>query len=204
RERFKAGLVAEMRAPDLGTRIAILRKRVHHDHIELDDEATLQVIAERIDTNVRALEGALIRTVAFGSLTGRRLTAQLATEVLDSLYLASAGSSSKGGSLAEIQRATCEYFGLSSEELLSTSRTRRVAWPRQLAMYLAREFTRESLLAIGRQFGGRDHTTVLHAWRRTSARLVIDDAARSDVMSLCEQLKLSTRSVPAASPDRCD
>jgi len=102
------------------------------------------------------------------------------------------------------QRATCDHFGLSSEELLSSSRARRVAWPRQLAMYLAREFTRESLPAIGRQFGGRDHTTVLHAWRRTSARLVIDDAARSDVMSLCERLKLSTRSVPVASPDRCD
>jgi len=204
RERFKAGLVAEMGAPDLDTRIAILRKRVHHDRIELDDDATLHVIAERIDTNVRALEGALIRTVAFGSLTGRRLTPQLASEVLDSLYLTSSGSSSKRGSLAAIQRATCDHFGLSSEELLSSSRARRVAWPRQLAMYLAREFTRESLPAIGRQFGGRDHTTVLHAWRRTSARLVIDDAARSDVMSLCERLKLSTRSVPVASPDRCD
>jgi chromosomal replication initiator protein len=71
-------------------------------------------------------------------------------------------------------------------------------------MYLAREFTRESLPAIGRQFGGRDHTTVLHAWRRTSARLVIDDDARSDVMSLCEQLKLSTHSASAAPPDRRD
>jgi chromosomal replication initiator protein len=204
RERFKAGLVAEMRAPDISTRVAILRKRVHNDRVELDDETTLHVIAERIDTNVRALEGALIRTVAFGSLTGRRLTAQLATEVLDGLYLAAAGSSSKRGSLAEIQRATCEYFGLSSEELLSASRARRVAWPRQLAMYLAREFTRESLPAIGRQFGGRDHTTVLHAWRRTSARLVIDDVARSDVTSLCEQLKLSTHSASAAPPDRRD
>jgi len=204
RERFKAGLVAEMSAPDLGTRIAILRKRVQHDHIELDEESALHVIAERVDSNVRALEGALIRTIAFGSLTGRRLTAQLATEVLDSLYLASAGRSSKRRSLAEIQHATCEYFGLSSEELLSSSRAQRVAWPRQLAMYLAREFTRESLPAIGRQFGGRDHTTVLHAWRRTSARLVIDDAARSDVMSLCGELKLSTSSAPAAPPDRCD
>src|SRR5207244_3459585 len=119
------------------------------------------------------------------SLTARPLTPQLATDVLDSLYLTSAaGSSSKRGSLAEIQRATCEYFGLSGEELLSNSRARRVAWPRQLAMYLAREFTRESLPAIGRQFGGRDHTTVLHAWRRTSSRLVIDEVARRDVMSL--------------------
>src|SRR6266516_438482 len=202
RERFKAGLVAEMRAPDLGTRLAILRKRVQHDHIELDGENALHVIAERIDTNVRALEGALTRTVAFGSLTGRHLTAQLATEVLDSLYLANGSSSFKRGSLAEIQRATCEYFGLSSEELLSNSRARRVAWPRQLAMYLARECTRESLPAIGRQFGGRDHTTVLHAWRRTSARLVIDDSARNAVMSLGGLLKLSAPSTPAASPDR--
>ncbi len=204
RERFKAGLVAEMSTPGLGTRLAILRKRVQHDHIELHDEDALHVIAERVDTNVRALEGALIRTVAFGSLTGRPLTAQLASEVLDSLYLANASRPAKRGSLAEIQRATCEYFDLSSEELLSNTRARRVAWPRQLAMYLAREFTRESLPAIGRQFGGRDHTTVLHAWRRTSARLVIDDVARSDVLSLCEQLKLSARSASATPPDRRD
>ena len=113
---------------------------------------------------MRALEGALIRIVAFSSLTGRPLTTELATEVLDGLYPAQPA----GRALcAEIQAAACQHFGLSAEELLSPSRTARIAWPRQVAMYLARELTDESLPAIGRHFGGRDHTTVLHALRRT-------------------------------------
>ena len=86
RERFQAGLVADIHPPGLATRFAILRKRAHHDHVELQDERALEVIAERVDSNVRALEGALIRVVAFSSLTGRTLTAELAAEVLDGLY----------------------------------------------------------------------------------------------------------------------
>src|SRR5208282_4802197 len=114
--------------------------------------------------NVRALEGALIRVVAFSSLTGRPLTADLASEVLDGLYPRGAAPGQNKRTISEIQAATCRHFGLSSDELLSSTRTARVAWPRQVAMYLARELTGESLPAIGRHFGGRDHTTVLHAW----------------------------------------
>ena len=185
RERFAAGLVADIRPPDLTTRLAILRKRAQHDHIELADELALAVIAERVDANVRALEGALIRIVAFGSLTGRPLTSELAHEVLDRLYPRSALSSRRGlRSVDEIQAAACEHFGVSSQELLSSSRAPRVAWPRQVAMYLARELTGESLPAIGRHFGGRNHTTVLHAWRRTTARIVDDESARQAVEKL--------------------
>jgi chromosomal replication initiator protein len=189
RERFEAGLVADIKPPDLPTRLTILRKRAHHDGVELADEVALSVIAERIDTNVRALEGALIRVVAFSSLTGRPLTGELATEVLDGLYPATKTSrQSSARSIDEIQAAVAEHFSLSPEELLSTSRTARVAWPRQLAMYLARELTGESLPAIGRKFGGRDHTTVLHAWRRTAARIASDDDSRLAVEKLCERL----------------
>jgi chromosomal replication initiator protein len=189
RERFQAGLVADVRPPDLATRLAILRKRASHDNIDLDDDGALQVIAERVSSNVRALEGALIRVVAFSSLTGRALTAELAGEVLASLYpRASTPGRRRERTVDEIQSATCELFGLSSDELLSSARTQRIAWPRQLAMYLARELTGESLPAIGRHFGGRDHTTVMHACRRASARLAVDDSSREAVEKLCRTL----------------
>jgi chromosomal replication initiator protein len=188
RERFEAGLVADVKPPELATRLAILRKRVQHDRIQLADTAALEAIAERVQSNVRALEGALIRVVAFSSLTGRPLTAELAQEVLDSLYPRSASPGQHKHTVSEIQLATCAHFDISSEELLSTARTARITWPRQVAMYLARELTGESLPAIGRQFGGRDHTTVLHAWRRACARIASDAASREAVENLCQTL----------------
>jgi chromosomal replication initiator protein len=161
---------------------------VQHDRIQLADTTALDVIAARIHSNVRALEGALIRVVAFSSLTGRPLTAELTQEVLEGLYPRSGPPAQHKCTVGEIQHATCAQFGLSSEELLSSARTARIAWPRQVAMYLARELTGESLPAIGRQFGGRDHTTVLHAWRRTSARIASDESSREAVENLCKAL----------------
>jgi chromosomal replication initiator protein len=191
RERFAAGLVADIEPPDLATRLAILRKRAQYDHIALADESALEVVAERVQNDVRALEGALIRIVAFSSLTGRPFTSQLAHEVLASLYPhpPSAGHPAHR-SVDEIQAAACEQFGLSPNELLSSSRTARIAWPRQVAMYLSRELTDESLPSIGRRFGGRDHTTVLHAWRRTKLRISEDQAARDAVENLRRSLNI--------------
>ena len=161
------------------------------------------MIAERVTLNVRALEGALIRVVAFSSLTGRELTVELAREVLDGLYPANERfERQRTRSVGEIQAAVGEHFGLSPEELLSTARTARIAWPRQVAMYLARELTGESLPAIGRHFGGRDHTTVLHAWRRTSARIIADDASREAVEKLCSQLGCERPQPQPTAPDR--
>jgi chromosomal replication initiator protein len=203
RERFEAGLVADVQPPDIATRLAILRKRAHHDGVQLADELALQVIAERIHNNVRALEGALIRVVAFSSLTGRPLTGELAEEVLATLYpRAASRAQAQPSSIADIQAAVAEHFGVSAQELLSTARTARVAWPRQVAMYLARELTGESLPAIGRQFGGRDHTTVLHAWRRTAARIADDHSARQAVEKLCAGLTPHTAPTPASPVDR--
>jgi chromosomal replication initiator protein len=203
RERFEAGLVADIKPPSLPTRLAILRKRAHHDHIDLADDLALGVIAERIESNVRALEGALIRVVAFSSLTGRPLTADLAREVLNSLYPSTAPSGHRRPrSVAEIQAATCEHFGLSPEELLSTARTPRIAWPRQVAMYLARELTEESLPAIGRHFGGRDHTTVLHAWRRATARIAGESSCREVVDKLRSDLDSNPSQPPPRAIDR--
>jgi len=188
RERFEAGLVADIAPPDLATRLAILRKRAQHDGVQLADEQALQTIAEHVQSNVRALEGALIRVVAFSSLTGRPLDSELALEVLASLYPKPPAPGRGRRTIGEIQQATCRHFGVSPDELLSTARAPRVAWPRQVAMYLARELTDASLPAIGREFGGRDHTTVLHAHRRTSARMATDQASREAVEKLCETL----------------
>jgi chromosomal replication initiator protein len=189
RERFQSGLVADIRAPDLSTRMTILRKRAQHDGLELIDPDALEVIAKRITINVRALEGALIRVVAYSSLTGRPLSGDLAAEVLEGLY---PRAEPIQRSIAEIKQATCEQFGLSTEELVSPSRTARLTWPRQVAMYLARELTQESLPTIGREFGGRDHTTVLHAWRRTEERMSTNPSSRTAVEELRTRLSPPT------------
>ncbi|MGA9315801.1 MAG: chromosomal replication initiator protein DnaA [Solirubrobacteraceae bacterium] len=190
RERFQSGLVADIRPPDLSTRMAILRKRAQHDGLESVDSLALEAIAKRMVVNVRALEGALIRVVAFGSLTGRPLSAELATEVLDGLY---PKMDPPQRSITEIKAAACEQFGISAEELVSVRRTARLAWPRQVAMYLARELTQESLPAIGREFGGRDHTTVLYACKRTSERISENPSSRTAVEEL--RTRLSSQSV---------
>jgi chromosomal replication initiator protein len=201
RERFQAGLVADIKPPELGTRLAILRKRANHDNVQLADDIALTVIARRVAHNVRSLEGALIRVVAFSSLTGRPLTGELAEEVLDNLYPRGSAQRPTPRTITEIQAAACEHFGISSDELVSSARTPRIAWPRQVAMYLARELTGESLPAIGRRFGGRDHTTVLHACRRTSARIADDDASREAVERLSQSLGC-TAPAPSVPPDR--
>jgi len=184
RERFEAGLVTDVRPPDLATRRTILFKRVQQDGLDGIDPAAVDVIAETVDTNIRALEGALIRVVAYGSLTGRAVTPPLAEEVLAGLY----GIRPTRRTVEDIQRRICEAFGLSMDELLSTSRAAPVAWPRQVAMYLARELTDQTLPAIGRAFGGRNHTTVLHACKRTAERIATDREAFDTVRRLTEEL----------------
>jgi chromosomal replication initiator protein len=191
RERFEAGLVADIGAPDRAVRMAVLRKRVQHDGVDLAEPAALDVIADRVTDNVRAIEGALIRVVAFHSLTGRRLDAGLAAEVLDGLYPAPRARLAQPAAptIELIQQLTCEAFGLTLDELVSQERTARVAWPRQVAMYLCREHTDHSLPAIGRRFGNRNHTTVMHACRRTSSRLATDQDAYDAVHTLSAKLR---------------
>ena len=185
RERFEAGLVTDVGAPDRSTRLTILQKRVQQDDIGVIDHGALELIAERVTDNVRALEGALVRIVAFGSLTGRPLTAELAAQVLRGLY---PDLQRRAGALtvAQIQQSTADAFGVSVDALVSTSRAVAVAWPRQIAMYLARELTPLSLPAIGHAFGGRSHTTVLHACRRTTERIA-EDAHEFEVVRRLRQ-----------------
>ena len=124
--------------------------------------------------------------VAFASLTRRPVTPELATEVLDGLY--PAGRRSARHTVDDVQAAACEAFGVSREELLSSTRAARVAWPRQVAMYLARELTDQTLPAIGAAFGGRDHTTVIYACKRTAERIAADREAYEAVRRLTERL----------------
>ena len=187
RERFEAGLVTDVRAPDPATRLTILRKRVQQDRIADIDPAALHLIADRVTDNVRALEGALVRVVAFGSLTGRAVTPELADEVLAGLY-PELRRRRRAATVTEIQERTAEAFGVSVEALVSASRAGNLAWPRQVAMYLARELTDQTLPAIGRAFGGRNHTTVLHAYKRTAERIAGDPDAFDVVRRLTELL----------------
>jgi chromosomal replication initiator protein len=203
RERFESGLVADIQAPEHATRMTILRKRAQHDDLDLTDESPLHLIAERVRDNVRALEGALIRVVAYSSLTGRPLTEDLTREVLDGLYPHTQPSDRRGPpSIQDITDAACAQFGLTSGELHSSSRAARVSGPRQIAMYLARELTGESLPAIGRHFGGRDHTTVMHAHRRTATRIANDAGTRELVENLLARLQGATKSSAFTRHDR--
>jgi chromosomal replication initiator protein len=185
RERFAAGLVTDIERPDPATRLAILRKRAAHDGVVASDEA-LALLAARVTTNVRALEGALIRMVAYGSLSGRALDAALAADVLDRLGLAL--TTMRATSIEAVQAAACEHFGLTMAELLSRSRAERVLWPRQAAMYLCKELTTQSLPTIGRAFAGRDHTTVLHACKRVAAHIAVSPPAFADIEALTATL----------------
>jgi len=171
RERFEAGLVADIGVPDLPTRVAILRKRALLDQVPLADATVLEAIAERVTDNVRSLEGALIRVVAYHSLTGRPIDLELTATVLDTMY---PRRSKPALTVAQIQAIVAAHYNLAVSELVSGSRAARIAWPRQIAIYLARELTTTPLQTIGHAFGGRNHATVLHACKRVSDRLAAD------------------------------
>jgi chromosomal replication initiator protein len=165
KERFECGLVAEVVAPEADLRLAILRKRVLQDGLEDVPDETLEAVARAVGASVRVLEGALIRVVAYASLAEKPPTPELAMQVLGRLYRR---APAQPCSVRRIQEATAEEFGISPEALLARDRTPTVAFARQVAMYLARELTDHGLPALGREFGGRNHTTVLHAWKRVS------------------------------------
>ena len=201
RERFAAGLVADIQPPDHSTRVAILRKRAVLDGVSVADEDVLDLIAERVPDNIRALEGALIRVVAYHSLTGKPLDADLTRKVLDGMHYPVPAarrpgrdrrrppSGSGSPSIGEVQLSVATHFGLSVEELVSASRAARVAWPRQLAIHLARELTGAPTTTIGSAFGGRNHATVLHACKRVAERAANDQQAAVDIDELSRELR---------------
>jgi chromosomal replication initiator protein len=181
RSRFEWGLITDIQPPDLETRIAILRKKVKSDQIEIHDPEILTFIASRVSTNIRELEGALTRVVAFSSLTGRSLSVELAQDVLKDSFPQGEGTQI---SIDRIQELVCERFGVTHAELTGDRRSQNIVYPRQVAMYLSRELTDSSLPKIGKEFGGRDHTTVIHATSKI-ARLIREDRS---VYNLVQEL----------------
>ncbi len=181
RSRFEWGLITDIQPPDLETRIAILRKKVKTDGIHVPDPQVLTFIAGRVSTNIRELEGALTRVVAFSSLTGRPMTVELAEDVLKDVF---PQGEAQEVSIERIQTTVSDRFSLSMEELCGDRRSQNIVYPRQVAMYLSRELTDASLPKIGREFGGRDHTTVIHATSKI-ARLIREDRS---VYNLVQEL----------------
>ncbi|HEX9531862.1 MAG TPA: chromosomal replication initiator protein DnaA [bacterium] len=185
RSRFEWGLIADIQPPDVETRIAILRKKAELDGMSVPDEVA-EFIAQRIHSNIRELEGALVRVVAYANLTRTHMTVDLAAEVLKELLPA---SSERLLTIPMIQKAVAEHFGLRVEEMRAKRRTKGIAFPRQVAMYLSRELTDASLPRIGEEFGGRDHTTVMHACDRVKAALAKDTFFAAGIKKLVDALR---------------
>jgi chromosomal replication initiator protein len=185
RSRFEWGLQTDVQPPELETRIAILRKKAVQDRLNAPPEA-LEYIASRISTNIRELEGALIRVTAFASLNRQSVDLQLAEFVLKDLIPDSHGPEITA---ATIMGQTAAYFGLSIEDLCGTSRSRVLVTARQIGMYLCRELTEMSLPKIGQVFGGRDHTTVMHADKKIRALMAERRAIYNQVTELTNRIK---------------
>ena len=186
RSRFEWGLITDIQPPDLETRIAILRKKVKTDRIHVPDPDVLTYVAERVTTNIRELEGALTRVVAFSSLTGRPMSVELAEDVLKDVF---PQGQSVEISIRRIQETVSERFGLSVSELCSAKRSQAIAYPRQVAMYLSRALTDSSLPKIGKEFGGRDHTTVMHANAKIEGMIREDRSVYNLVQELTARIK---------------
>jgi chromosomal replication initiator protein len=184
RSRFEWGLITDVQPPDLETRIAILRKKSIADNLDVPSEV-LAFIADRVDTNIRELEGALIRVVAFSALMNQPVTPELAAEALKDIM---PQSRPRMISIHDIQQAVANYYRLRVEDLKSKKRTKSVAFPRQIAMYLCRELTDFSLPKIGEDFGGRDHTTVIHAHEKISRTLKQDPQLEQAINQLKQRI----------------
>lgn len=180
--RFQWGLVTEIQPPDLETRIAILQKKAEYDNIDLPMEI-VEFIAVNITSNIRELEGALIKLLAYSSLKGLDITLDLAKIVLKDVLV----SKRKDISIEGIQKVVCQFFDIPDDLLRGKSRKKEIAFARQISMYLSKEMTHYSLKSIGLHFGGRDHTTVIHAIR-TITNMVKDDK-RSNIIDIVETLK---------------
>jgi len=183
--RFEWGLTAELQPPDVETRLAILRKKARTLHIKLRDEI-FDFLANRIRTNVRRLEGALMRVASFASLSGKELTNEVVEHLLKDILNEEARHAV---TIDQIQRRVAEHFDVRLADMTSKRRPANIAFPRQIAMYLARELTKASLNEIGDAFGGRDHGTVLHACKLVKRRMVEQDNIRQTISFIDSSLK---------------
>ncbi len=185
RSRFEWGLVADISKPDLETRVAILRQKAGEELLNVDT-AVLTMIAERVSNNVRELEGCLTRLVAYSSLTGKPVDQRLAEDALREIF---ARSEPRRVTCEDVMEAVAAYYSVSVEDLKGPRRSRDVAVPRQIAMYIAREIVGAPLTQIGDSFGGRDHSTVNHACQKVSGDMKTSPALTTLVSDLTQQLQ---------------
>ena len=182
--RFESGLVTDIQPPDLETRIAILHEKAELDGISIPNDV-IHLIANSVTSNIRELEGSLVRLLAFSSLTGSEITVDLAKEVLSEFL----GTPRGPISVARIQQAVAELYGVPVEKMKARGRASQIAHARQVAMYLAREMTHLSLAQVGEHFGGRDHTTVLHAQRKIAEEAALPGQTQRDIDNLKRMLR---------------
>jgi len=183
RSRFEWGLIADLQPPDVETRIAILRKKSEDEGVKLPEDV-IQFLSTTMKSNVRELEGSLVRLGAYASLTGQVITLDLAKNVLRDLI----GDKKKIVAMDDIQEAVCAQFHVKMTELKSRRRSKTLVHPRQIAMYLCRELTDASYPEIGRQFGGKDHTTIIHACRQVAKAKETDTVLQTTIETLKEQI----------------
>lgn len=185
RSRFEMGLITDIQAPDFETRIAILRKKAQLERIDVPNEV-MSYIAKNIKSNIRELEGALTRVVAYSSLSNRVISFDLATEALKDIIIT---SKNEEINVLRIKEKVSSVFNLKMEDFNSKKRTRSIAYPRQIAMYLTRELTDLSLPKIGEEFGGRDHTTVIHAHDKVSKDIEESEEIKTKIDKIISDLK---------------
>jgi chromosomal replication initiator protein len=179
RNRFEMGLVTDIQEPDMETRVAILRKKAETEHMLVPDDVT-SFIAQRVKSNIRELEGSMLRVLAFASLTRQEVSMDLVKEVLrDTLP-----SDDRRISIESIQRLVADRYNCRFGDMMSKKRTKQVAYPRQVAMYLARELTPQSLSEIGAAFGGKDHTTIIHAYDKIEDLVQTDQGLQIEIQNL--------------------
>ncbi|MCT3522248.1 chromosomal replication initiator protein DnaA [Lactobacillus delbrueckii] len=183
--RFAWGLQVEITPPDLETRIAILRKKAESEGLEID-ESTLDYVASQVDTNIRELEGALVKVQAQATIQKQDINIGLARSALADLKLV---QKSRGLQISKIQEVVANYFQTSVPDLKGKKRVRQIVIPRQIAMYLSRELTDASLPKIGQEFGGKDHTTVMHACDKIARQIKTDTEIKSAVSDLRQMLE---------------
>ncbi len=187
RSRFEWGLITDIQAPDLETRIAILKKKAIIDNLDVPNEV-LYYIASRIDNNIRELEGALTRVVAYASLNKQKITTEIVAEAMKNVY---PNQKTREITLELIQEIVASYFKLTVNDFISKKRTRDLAFARQVAMYLCRELTDISLPQIGERFGGRDHTTVIHACKTVNRERQENGDTDKAIRELIERIQQS-------------
>ena len=185
RSRFEWGLISDIQPPDLETRIAILKKKAKVENIDVPDDVMLY-IATKIQSNIRELEGALIRIVAYSSLTNKKVTVDLAEEALKDII---SNNKPREINVDLIKDVVSKNFKIKIEDFNSKKRTRAIAYPRQIAMYLTRELTDLSLPKIGDEFGGRDHTTVIHAYDKIETDINESDEFKNKIENLIKEIK---------------